>query len=237
MITPEALFDRLFPQGHEITSEGLFFAGTAKAGPDLVSIIGTREKAHIGIDLAMRMAAEVIRIMKERPGSPILLLVDTAGQKMSRRDELLGLNGYIAHLAKCLDVARRRGHRIIGLVYGEAVSAGFLSSSLLADACYALPEAEVRVMNLPAMSRVTKIPVERLEELSMDSAVFAPGVANYVAMGAVRETWDGDLAVALVKALEERPGANVDARRNYGEQRNGRTLARSVSQRVRHDAA
>ena len=45
----------LFPQGHDITSEGLFFAGKAKAGPDLVSIIGTREKADIGIDLAMRM--------------------------------------------------------------------------------------------------------------------------------------------------------------------------------------
>ncbi len=237
MITPEALFDCLFPQGHDIASDGLFFAGTAKTGSETVSIIGTREKAHIGIDLAMRMAAEVIRIMKERPGSPILLLVDTAGQKMARRDELLGLNGYIAHLAKCIDVARRRGHRIIGLVYGEAVSAGFLSSSLLADACYALPEAEVRVMNLPAMSRVTKIPVERLEELSKDSAVFAPGVANYVAMGAVRETWDGDLATALVKALEERQDPNSDTRRDYGEQRKGRTLARSVSQRVRHDAA
>lgn len=236
-MTPEALFDALFPQGHDISCEGLFFAGTARAGTELVSVIGTRDKAHIGIDLAMRMAAEVIRVMKERPGSPIVLLVDTAGQKMSRRDELLGLNGYIAHLAKCIDVARRRGHRIIGLVYGEAVSAGFLSSSLLADACYALPEAEVRVMNLPAMSRVTKIPVERLEELSKDSAVFAPGVANYVAMGAVRATWDGNLAESLITALQERPDPNSDARRNYGEERQGRTLARKVSHRVRHDAA
>ena len=30
-------------------------------------------------------------------------------------------------------------------------------------------------MNLPAMARVTKIPLDRLQELSKTSAVFAPG--------------------------------------------------------------
>ena len=84
----------------------------------------------------------------------------------SHRDELLGINGYMAHLAKCIDLARRSGHRILGLVYSHAVSGGFLASSMLADICYALPEAEIRVMNLPAMARVTKIPLERLTELS-----------------------------------------------------------------------
>ena len=119
-----------------------------------------------------------LRIVRDHPGRPILLLVDTQGQRLSRRDELLGINGYMAHLAKCLQLARNRGHKIIGLVYSEAVSGGFLASSLLADRCYALPEAQVRVMNLPAMSRITKIPLERLEELSKSSPVFAPGVTE-----------------------------------------------------------
>lgn len=229
----DPLLDRLFPAGRRIDVDGLFFSGTGMAGGREVAIIGTRDKAAIGVELAFRMAEAVLALVRDNPGRPLLLLVDTSGQKMSRRDETLGLNAYVAHLAKCIDLARRSGHRIVGLVHGEAVSAGFLSSSLLADACYALPEAEVRVMNLPAMSRVTKIPLERLEELSKDSAVFAPGVANYVAMGAVRGLWEGDLERCLVDALDDAADPSVDRRRADGEERGGRRLARSVASRVR----
>ena len=141
----------------------------------------------------------------------------------------------MAHLAKCLELARRSGHRTLGLVYGEAVSGGFLATSLLADVCYALPEAEIRVMNLPAMARVTKIPLERLQELSTTSAVFAPGVENYHRMGAIRALWDGDLSAHLAAALAE--PEEGDRRRQDGEARGGRTLARTVADRVRRDAA
>jgi hypothetical protein len=47
---------------------------------------------------------------------------------------------------------------------------------VLSDVCFALPDAEIKVMNLPAMSRITKIPLERLQDLSISSPVFAPGV-------------------------------------------------------------
>ncbi|TCR73389.1 biotin-independent malonate decarboxylase subunit gamma [Rhizobium sp. BK376] len=230
------LADRLFPDGHSITFENEFFYGAGSLQEKQISIIGTRERALIGVDLALRIASQIVVVMRDHPGSTILLLIDTAGQKMSRRDELLGLNGYIAHVAKCLEVARRRGHKILGLVSGEAVSAGFLSTSMLADACYALPGAEVRVMNLKAMSRVTKIPVERLELLSERSPVFAPGVSNYFAMGAIAEIWDGDLSTALVEALGADLGS-ADRRRQYGEERRGRSLAKIVSDRVRYDPA
>ena len=149
-------------------------------------MIGSVDAAPIGVELAFRMAGDVfLTFVRDHPGRPILLLVDTQGQRLSHRDELLGINGYMAHLAKCLELARCSGHRIIGLVYSQAVSGGFLASSLLADRCYALPEAQVQVINLPSMSRITKIPLERLKELSQTSPVFAPGVQNYLRMGAV----------------------------------------------------
>ena len=99
----------------------------------------------------------------------------------------------MAHLGCCLDLARRNGHPVIGLVYDQALSGGFITSGLMADACHALPEAEIRVMRVPAMARVTKLPEALLESLSLTNPVFAPGVANYVAMGGVRSLWDGDL--------------------------------------------
>ncbi|CAJ0592289.1 unnamed protein product [Cylicocyclus nassatus] len=68
----------------------------------------------------------------------------------------------------------------------------------MADHIHALPDAQVRVMDLRAMARVTKQPLEKLQALSQSSPVFAPGVENYVAMGAVDSIWSGDLAAHLL---------------------------------------
>jgi malonate decarboxylase gamma subunit len=230
----KSLLSKLFPAGCDISFDGPFFHGTGMSARGPVAIIGSIDAAPIGVELAFRMADDVLGIVRDHPGRPILLLVDTQGQRLSRRDELLGINGYMAHLAKCLQLARNKGHKIIGLVYSEAVSGGFLASSLLADRCYALPEAQVRVMNLPAMSRITKISQERLEELSKSSPVFAPGVQNYLKMGAVHSLWEGDLAERLTEALDV--PAEGDRRRQWGEEREGRKLARTVAERVRHAA-
>ena len=233
--TPKPFFPACFRRATPSCSTGSSSPVPARCGATDVTVIGARNKAPIGVELAHRMAGAVLETVREHPGRPIVLLVDTSGQRLSRRDELLGVNGYMAHLAKCLELARRSGHRTLGLVYGEAVSGGFLATSLLADVCYALPEAEIRVMNLPAMARVTKIPLERLQELSKTSAVFAPGVENYHRMGAIRALWDGDLSAHLEAALAE--PEEGDRRRQDGEARGGRTLARAVADRVRRDAA
>jgi malonate decarboxylase gamma subunit len=225
------LLSHLFPEGHQIQTNGLFFSGQATAQGMKVAVIGSIDAAAIGVELAFQMAGEVLAIVRRHPGRPIILLVDTMGQRLTRRDELLGINAYMAHLAKCLELARNHGHKVIGLVYSQAVSGGFLASSLLADRCYALPEAEIRVMNLPAMARITKIPLERLEQLSQSSPVFAPGVENYRKMGAITDVWQGDLAACLVDALAE--AGKDDNRRRLGAERQGRNLAEAVSERVR----
>jgi malonate decarboxylase gamma subunit len=85
-------------------------------------------------------------------------------------------------------------------------------------------------MDLRAMARVTKQPLEKLQALSQSSPVFAPGVENYVAMGAVHTVWEHDLAQALLEAL--RTPADGDRRAVLGAQRGGRTLAASVAAAV-----
>jgi malonate decarboxylase gamma subunit len=228
------LLDQLFPAGHDMAFDGVFFTGEGRLNDQKVAVIGSIDAAPIGVELAYQMAGAVLDIIRRHPRRAILLLVDTQGQRLSRRDELLGINGYMAHLAKCLEVARGRGHTILGLVYSQAVSGGFLASSLLADRCYALPDAEVRVMNLPAMARITKIPLERLEALSRTSPVFAPGVENYRRMGAIEALWETDLNHCLARALAD--ATHEDRRRALGEERQGRLLARKIAERVRTDA-
>lgn len=223
------LCDGLFPRGHDVALHGELVRGTGWSGDRQVAVVGTAGQAAIGVDLAFALAGEVLEVLARHPGRPILMLVDTQGQKLSRRDELLGNGGYLAHLAKCFQVARDRGHLLLSLVYGEAVSGGFLSLGMIADRTYALKSAQIRVMALPAMSRITQIPLEELERLCRTSAIFGPGVENYARLGAIHGVWDvaeGDLAVKLERALDQ-PGG-PDARARQGMERGGRTQADRV---------
>jgi malonate decarboxylase gamma subunit len=224
------LATQLFGNAHAIAARGDFLEGSADFEGQTLTVVGSTGHAPIGVALALAQARMVLDTLTQHPGRPILLLIDTQGQQLRRRDELLGINRAMAHLGCCIDFARRRGHRVIGLVYDQALSGGFITSGLIADACYALPEAEIRVMRIPAMARVTKISEERLTDLSKANPVFAPGVQNYVAMGGVRAIWDGDLRDGLREALASSP--TTDTRAQDGAQRGGRTMAESVVQQV-----
>ena len=216
----------LFPGGHTIVERDNFLEGEGKAGEHVVAVIGTTNHAPIGVEIALAQARAILAVVREHPGRPILLLVDTQGQRLRHRDEMLGINGYMAHLGKCVELARRRGHRVVALVYDQALSGGFITSGLMADACYALPDATIRVMGLPAMARITKVPEERLTELALDNPVFAPGPENYLRMGGIQEIWRGDLAAALETALKL--DSDGDTRSALGLARGGRGLAQRV---------
>ena len=118
------LLDALFPRGHDITVSDAVLTGTARTDDGAVTVIGTADKLEVGVDHALVLAEAVLASTAADPHRPIVMLVDTAGQRLARRDELLGINGYFAHLAQSLDLARRRGARLVTLVYGESVSGG-----------------------------------------------------------------------------------------------------------------
>lgn len=226
----EALLNRLFPAGHAVKIKGDVVTGFASTPRGEIAVLGTTNHLAIGVEAALELAAFVLNVVKENPGCPVLMLVDTQGQRMSKQEEMLGINGYLAHLLKSLELARQQGHRLLSLVYAEGVSGGFLSFGLMADEIHALPEARVRVMNLPAMARITKLPLEMLQALSESSPAFAPGVENFYRLGGVQSIWSHALDDQLARALD-RPNMG-DHRRQDGLARGGRNRAWPVSQAV-----
>jgi malonate decarboxylase gamma subunit len=226
----DALCDALFGPEHGIREQDDLLRGTVTFDGQPIDVLGTTNHAAIGYAMALRQARAILDTISAHPGRTILLLIDTQGQQLRRRDEMLGIHRAMAHLGCAIDLARRRGHRVLGLVYDQALSGGFITSGLLADACHALPEAEIRVMRLPAMARVTKLPQEMLEKLSVANPVFAPGVDNYLAMGGVASLWRGDLSAELRRSLAELP--TEDRRMLDGAERGGRRLAAATVQRV-----
>ncbi|MDY0976947.1 biotin-independent malonate decarboxylase subunit gamma [Massilia sp. CFBP9012] len=227
----QLLTTQLFPCGHDVVERDNFLSGTAQVDGKPVAVIGTTGHTPIGIEIALAQAQAILKTVQEHPGRAILILVDTQGQRLRHRDEMLGINSYMAHLGKCVDLARRQGHTVIGLVYDQALSGGFITSGLIASACYALPQSTIRVMGLPAMARITKVPEERLTELARDNPVFAPGPENYLRMGGLHGIWDDDLAGQLVRALGD--ATDEDRRMALGLERGGRLLAQPVAEAVR----
>jgi malonate decarboxylase gamma subunit len=225
---------RLFPDGHDIAQQGELLIGVGRCGEHSFAVLGTADHAEIGIEASLTLARRVLDTVRDHPGRPLLFLMDTQGQRLRQRDELLGIHRYMGLLAKTVQLARDRGHRVLALVYDQGLSGGILASAMSADVCGALPNAEIRAMNEAAMARISRIPEARLHELARSSPLFAPGAISYVKMGAVDRLWEGDLAQCLVAALARAEGR--DHRSELGRERGGRRLADPIARRVASDA-
>lgn len=230
-MTLDAILAGLFPAGHAVAVSDQVIAGEAQTVVGTVAVLGTTEAAAIDHRIALALARQVLDTVARHPGRPIVFLVDTSGQALSRSAELLCLNGTFAHLAQCVDLARRQGHPTLALVTANAVSGGFLSFGLMADRAYALTDVSVRVMDLKAMARVTKLDHERLVELAKGSPIFAPGAENYLRMGGIEAIWAAPTAACLDAALAEKV-VPEDRRQIAGQERGGRRLAAPVTAAV-----
>ena len=233
-MTLDEVLQSLFPSGHDVRvgADGLVVGSARRRDGGPIAVIGVANGVALGTAGVLPLAERVLQVVADGGDTPILVLVDTQGQLMTRRDEMRGLNEYLAHLAKCLLLASQEGHRTIGLEYGKAAAGAFLATALATDMLIGLPGAAPTVMDLPSMARVTKLPVDRLEELSKTTSVFAPGLDHMVQMGAVAVVWDPllPLDAQLEEALST--ASATDVRDRTGAQRGGRPMAAVVADRV-----
>ena len=232
----QTVLETLFPNQLDYQINNSMIRGSAETKLGKVEIIGTVDSAAMNQFIAMTLANEILDVIAQDQKTPIVFIVDTLGQDSSRADELLCLNRTFAHLASCVDLLRRRGHPNLGIILGEAVSGGFLSYGLMTNQVFALQTSQVKVMDLQAMSRVTKIPLDKLKSLSQTSVIFAPGVENYHAMGAVNDIWTTLDAHLVENALASQMGHTdsflTDDRRKIAEDREGRVLCNEIVEAV-----
>ncbi|OGV50949.1 MAG: hypothetical protein A2017_13880 [Lentisphaerae bacterium GWF2_44_16] len=231
----EMLLDSLFPLGHGCAVNGNVITGYCTAETGKVSLIGAKNSAELDLEMLLRLSEHVLDTVANHPGCPIVMLVDSKGHKMGLQEELLGLNAYLAHLLKTLQLARMRGHHLVTIVYGWGWAGSFIAMGLTSDHIYSLEDAQVGEMTLKAMSRVTKIPLEKLEDLSENSPVFAPSAANFETLGGIDEIWSNDnLARKLAKALSLTD--REDKRYELAFERGGRTLSKPVIEKILSEA-
>ena len=233
-MTLDEVLAGLFPSGHQVkVGDGGLITGSAKrkAGGGL-AVIGVANGEPLGGQGALALAEEVLKVVASGGDTPILVLVDTQGQMMSRHEEMLGLYEYLSHLAKCLLLASQEGHRTIGVEYGKAAAGSFLATALAADTLIGLPGAEPAVMDLPSMARVTKLPLDRLTELAKTTPVFAPGLDHMAQTGAVASIWDPKQPLDQQLEAAIAGASPRDQRDRLGAERKGRLMAAGVAELV-----
>ncbi|WNV11788.1 biotin-independent malonate decarboxylase subunit gamma [Tardiphaga sp. 709] len=232
-MTLDEILTGLFPNGSSLRTSCGTIAGKAMlVGERPIHVLGIAQGLPLGVDEAIVLAERVIEIIRSADRAPILLLVDSASQRMSRRDELLGLSEYLAHLAKVLRLADAEGHRTVGLLYGGSAAGAFIATALATGMLVALPGAHPAVMDLPSMARVTKLPIDVLQAKAKATPVFAPGLDNMVQTGGIHIVWDAGAPLATqLAAILEQP-AGPDDRDRLGAERGGRRKAAGISARV-----
>ncbi|SCB09705.1 malonate decarboxylase gamma subunit [Bradyrhizobium shewense] len=233
-MTLDDVLASLFPDGHDVRNDEGVVLGSAvlRSGTGML-VVGIADRTALGIDEAIRLSGYVLESVGRDTG-PILVLVDSDSQRMSKRDELLGLNEFLAHLAKVLIHADMNGRATIGLLYGHSAAGALLATGLATRVLVGLPGADPAVMDLPSMAKVTKLSMEALEEKAKSTPVFAPGLSNLARMGAVHMTWSSAVSLAgQMEALLADMPAVQDKRDALGKERGGRVKAVDIAERVR----
>ena len=233
-MTLDKMLASLFPNGHDVKNDnGVIFGSASLRSGAKALVIGVADRTAVGVDEAIRLSGYVLDSFAQGSG-PILVLVDSDSQRMSKRDEMLGLNEYLAHLAKSLIYADMHGRPTIGLLYGHSAAGALLATGLATRVLVGLPGAEPAVMDLPSMAKVTKLSIEALQEKAKSTPVFAPGLSNLARMGAVQITWNEAVSLAdqLEALLGSLPSAH-DTRDTLGKERGGRLKAAEIAERVR----
>ena len=220
-----------------ISAEKSILTGYAAVGGAKVCVIGTCDGTYIDNEAALRPAAHGIGCAEKHPRMPIVMLVDSAGREPNRVAEMLGLASYFGHLLSCLEVARRKRHKLITVATGKAIGGAFICYGMFGDRIYALDQASVGLMPVEAMLSVTKIPVPVLRKLSKTMPSLEFGARPFALLGGVEEVWPikGDVRAKLARAIAT--ATTEDNRSALGKKRGGRKLALDVAKKVLAAAA
>ena len=211
----------------------------------------------IGMEEGYKMALAVYHSIQADKDKPVeekralVLVVDTPGNGPGKQEEIFGMNKSTGAYQLALAEARKAGHPIVALVVGRAISGAFLCHGLQADHILSMSPAfqtMIHVMPLTSVARITKLDIERLEELSKDNPVFAAGPDFFYRLGGVEELLESLDAIreAVTRHVKEvrdlKIAGNQEAtgpwgRGELGDERGGRVTRKKVMARMREEFA
>jgi biotin-independent malonate decarboxylase gamma subunit len=177
---------------------GSVFTADAKLGEDtarFLCVVPNPEarfpcarRGEVGLEesysLALRIQ-EAIEQDKNGKKRPIIAIVDVKSQAYGRREETAAIFLATATAADAYATARMKGHPVIALVMGNAISGGFLTHGYQANRILAFDDAGVVIhaMHKEAAARITLRTVAELDVLGHKIAPLSYDIHDYAKLG------------------------------------------------------
>ncbi|MCZ4225096.1 biotin-independent malonate decarboxylase subunit beta [Pedobacter rhodius] len=117
----------------------------------------------------------------------IVAVIDVPSQAYGYNEELMGIHYACAASADAYATARLRGHKVTGLIVGNAISGAFLAHGLQSSRLIALDDKDINVqaMSKQSAARITKRTIAELEEATKKVPAMAYDIHNYYSLGAL----------------------------------------------------
>ena len=140
---------------------------------------------------------------------PIILIIDVPSQAYGYTEELVGIHLSLAASAEAYATARQKGHPVIGVIVGNAISGAFLAHGLQSNRLIALndPKINVQAMSKESAARITNRTLEELEKATEKVPAMAYDIKNFHKLGALYQLIDGidgdDITTENVATIEK----------------------------------
>jgi biotin-independent malonate decarboxylase gamma subunit len=145
-------------------------------------------RGEVGLEEAYTLAARVREVIEQDVNGerrPIVAVVDVKSQAYGRREETAAIFLACATAADAYASARMKGHPVIALVVGQAISGGFLTHGYQANRILAFDDSGVVIhaMHKEAAARITLRTVADLDHLGHKIAALSYDIRDYAKLG------------------------------------------------------
>jgi malonate decarboxylase gamma subunit len=152
-------------------------------------------RGEVGLEESYTLATrvrEAIEQDKNGKKRPIVAIVDLKSQAYGRREETAAIFLACATAADAYATARMKGHPVIALVMGNAISGGFLTHGYQANRILAFDDSGVIIhaMHKEAAARITLRSVADLERLGHEIAPMSYDIRDYAKLGLLYKLLD-----------------------------------------------
>jgi malonate decarboxylase gamma subunit len=179
-------------------------------------------RGEVGLEEAYTLATRVREVIDQDANAtkrPIIAIVDVKSQAYGRREETAAIFLAAAASADAYATARMKGHPVITLVAGQAISGGFLTHGYQANRILAFDDADVVIhaMHKEAAARITLRSVADLERLGHQIVPMSYDIRDYAKLGLLHkllhvENPDSPSPITVAQIRQELIAAVADTR-------------------------
>jgi malonate decarboxylase gamma subunit len=160
--------------------------------PNPASRFPCARQGEVGLEEAYTLAMRVHEAMDQDANGnkrPLIAIVDLKSQAYGRREETAAIFLATATAADAYASARMKGHPVIALVVGNAISGGFLTHGYQANRILAFDDSEVVIhaMHKEAAARITLRSVADLDRLGHQVAPMSYDIHDFARLGLLHE--------------------------------------------------